>query len=287
MTPAPLSRRHALGALGGAVAAATLGASPALHAAPPAPGRLRQSVARWCFARTPIDDLCALAASVGLMGIDLLGPDEWAAPARHGLRCTMANSFHTIPLGFNRPDQHDRLVAEGSAYIPKVAAAGIERVVVFSGNRAGMSDGEGIANCIAGLRRLMPVAERHGVTLCLEMLNSRVDHADYHADTTAFGVAVARGVDSPRMRLLYDVYHMLVMEGNVIATIRAALPWIAHVHTAGVPGRHELDASQELQYPAIARALADAGYAGVVAHEFLPVGDAAASLRQAVEACRA
>ncbi|MCU0627623.1 MAG: TIM barrel protein [Gemmatimonadaceae bacterium] len=226
-----------------------------------------------------------MAADAGLMGIDLLGPEEWSVPARHGLRCTMANSFHPIALGFNRPDQHDRLVAEGSAYLPRVAAAGIERVVVFSGNRAGLSDREGVANCIAGLARLAPVAERHGVTLCLEMLNSRVDHADYQADTTAFGVAVARGVGSPRVRLLYDIYHMQVMEGNVIATIREHLPWIAHVHTAGVPGRHELDATQELNYAAIARALADAGYAGVLAHEFMPVGDGAAALRAAATVC--
>jgi hydroxypyruvate isomerase len=294
-----LTRRQAVAAGAAAVAGVTLGpgardalatatthlTDPTMRHAAIGTGRLQQSVARWCFSRMPIDDLCAAAKTLGMAAIDLLGEEEWSAPRRHGLACAIGNSFGTIPRGFNRPDLHDELVAAGSAMIPKAAAAGVTKLVVFSGNRGGMSDGEGIANCITGLRRLMPVAERHGVTLCMEMLNSKVDHRDYHADHTAWAVEVAKGVDSPRFRLLYDIYHMQVMEGDVIATIRAALPWIAHFHTAGVPGRHELDATQELNYPAIARVIADAGFTGYVAHEFLPTRDPLASLREAVERC--
>jgi hydroxypyruvate isomerase len=284
------TRREALTTLGASALAGALGA-PAAAAAlrPPAPlaaaGRLRQSVARWCFASTPIHDLCRLAQSLGLVGIDLLGPDEWEVPKGYGLQCTMGNSFGTIPVGFNRLEHHDKLVADGEAYLPRAAAAGVRKVVVFSGNRAGLSDAEGIANCITGIRRLIPAAQRHGVVLCLEMLNSKVDHKDYHADRTAWAVEVARGVDSPHFRLLYDIYHMQVMEGDVLATITRYQPFIAHFHTAGVPGRHELDGAQELNYRGIAQAIADSGYDGVFAHEFIPVRDGAAGLRHAVESC--
>jgi hydroxypyruvate isomerase len=286
-----MHRRDLIGTLGTAAMAGAVGAilpselPAAAGVATHKAGRLKQSVARWCFGRTPIAELCATASSVGLMGIDLLGPDEWLVPRQHGLVCTMGNSWGSIPVGFNRPDHHDRLVADGEAYIPQAAAAGVTRIVVFSGNRAGLSDGEGIANCIAGLRRLMPTAERHGVVLCMEMLNSKVDHKDYHADHTAWAVEVAKGVNSPSFRLLYDIYHMQVMEGDVIATIRANLPWIAHFHTAGVPGRHELDDAQELNYRAIARVIADSTFTGVFAHEFMPQRDAVASLREAVATC--
>ncbi|MBU6365992.1 MAG: TIM barrel protein [Gemmatimonadetes bacterium] len=282
------TRREALGALSAtALAGALPGAIPDVLAAAgrSAAGRLRQSVARWCYAGTPITDLCRLAKGVGLVGIDLLGPDEWEVPKAHGLLCTMGNSFGTIPVGFNRPDHHDKLVADGEAYIPRAAGAGVTKIVVFSGNRAGLSDAEGIAHCVTGLRRLLPTAQRHGVVLCMEMLNSKVDHKDYHADHTAWAVEVARRLDSPHFRLLYDIYHMQVMEGDVLATIAQHRQWIAHFHTAGVPGRHEIDGAQELNYRGIAQAIADSGYDGVFAHEFMPVRDGAASLRQAVETC--
>jgi hydroxypyruvate isomerase len=290
------TRREALTTLGAsALGASTLGASalglatagdPASGTgASPVAGRLRQSVARWCFAGTPIHDLCRLVQSLGMVGVDLLGPDEWEVPKAFGLQCTMGNSFGSIPVGFNRPAHHDKLVADGEAYIPRAAAAGVTKIVVFSGNRGGMSDGEGIANCIAGITRLIPTAQRHGVVLCMEMLNSKVDHADYHADHTAWAVEVAKGVDSPHFRLLYDIYHMQVMEGDVLATIRRYQPFIAHFHTAGVPGRHEIDGAQELNYRGIAQGIADSGFDGVLAHEFIPVRDGAAGLRQAVESC--
>jgi hydroxypyruvate isomerase len=267
--------------MAGAVGAALPGSAAAMSA----PGRLRQSVARWCFSSTPIAELCTLVKSLGMVGVDLLGPEEWQVPKQYGLECTMGNSFGTIPVGFNRPANHDKLVADGEAYIPRAAAAGVKKIVVFSGNKAGMSDGEGIANCVAGLKRLMPTAERHGVVLCMEMLNSKVDHKDYHADHTAWAVEVAKGVNSASFRLLYDIYHMQIMEGDVIATIKANLPWIAHFHTAGVPGRNEIDGAQELNYRGIAQYIAGTNFTGVFAHEFMPKRAAAASLKEAVDLC--
>jgi hydroxypyruvate isomerase len=248
-------------------------------------GRLNQSVARWCFARTPINDLCANARDIGLVAVDLLGENEWSVPKQYGLTCAIGNSFGSIPKGFNRIDNHDELVAAAEAMLPKAAAAGVTKIVVFSGNRAGLSDGDGIANCIIGLKRLMPSAAKHGVTLCMEMLNSKVDHKDYHADHTAWAVEVAKGVDSPNFRLLYDIYHMQVMEGDVIATIKRFAPFIAHYHTAGVPGRNEIGPTQELNYRGIATVIADSGYKGFFAHEFIPKGDGMKSLREAAEIC--
>jgi hydroxypyruvate isomerase len=281
-----LTRREAVGALGTLAGAALIGERANRAVAEPSrPGRIKQSVARWCYARIPLDELCAAAAASGYQSVELLDPADWKTPERHGLRCAMSNSFGSIPVGFNRPDKHDELVAAGEARIAQAAAAGVPSIVVFSGNRNGMSDGEGIANCITGLRRLMPAAERHGVTLCMEMLNSKVDHRDYHADHTAWAVEVVKGVDSQRFKLLYDIYHMQVMEGDVIATIRANAAHIAHFHTGGVPGRAEIDASQELNYPAIMRAIADLGYEGFVGQEFIPKRDPLVSLREAQVLC--
>lgn len=257
----------------------------AVTAPMPLRGRLNQSVARWCFARMPLAELCTAAKSMGLAGVDLLDEKDWAVPKAHGLRCAIANGFGSITRGFNRLEHHDELVAAGSTMIPKASAAGIERIVVFSGNRAGLSDAEGIVNCVAGLKRLMPLAEQHGVTLCMEMLNSKVDHKDYHADRTSWAAEVVAGVNSPRFRLLYDVYHMQVMEGDVIATIKRYAPIIDHYHTAGVPGRNEIDDMQELNYRRIATVIADSGFTGFVAHEFLPRRDAMTSLREAVAIC--
>jgi hydroxypyruvate isomerase len=230
----------------------------------------KQSVARWCFGSMAIDALCREAKRIGLEGIDLLSENEWSVPAQHGLVCTVANGPGPIADGWNRPDLHDRLVAESERLLPLVAAAGIPQMIVFSGNRRGISDGEGIANCVSGLKRIVPLAERHGVTLVMEMLNSKVDHRDYHADRTAWAAEVARGLDTPRFKLLYDVYHMQIMEGDVIRTIRQYAPLIGHYHTAGNPGRNELDASQELNYAAIAQEIAATGFTGFVAHEFIP-----------------
>jgi hydroxypyruvate isomerase len=269
-----------------ATAAATRqpGAPTPAESTPPS-STLRQSVSRWCYDKLSLDDLCLAAKRIGLQSVELLDPGEWAAPARHGLSCALANGFGTIPKGFNRPDLHDKLVADAQAMIPLAAAAGVPNIVVFSGNRAGMSDGEGIANCIAGLRRLAPLAEHHGVTLCLELLNSKVDHKDYHADHTAWGAQVVQGVASPRVKLLYDIYHMQIMEGDVVRTIRANAPHIAHYHTGGVPGRNEIDDTQELNYRRIAQAIVETGFTGFLAHEFVPRRDPLTSLGEAFRLC--
>ncbi len=241
----------------------------------------KQSVARWCFSSMPLADLCRESKRIGLDAIDLLSENEWDVPKAHGLACAIANGPGPIPDGWNRPDLHDKLVAEGERLLPLVAKSGIPQMIVFSGNRRGMSDGEGIANCVAGLKRLVPTAERLGVTLVMEMLNSRVDHRDYHADRTEWAAQVAQGLGTARFKLLYDVYHMQIMEGDVVRTIEKYAPVISHYHTAGVPGRHEIDDSQELNYARIARAIAGTGFTGYVAHEFIPTSAPLSKLAEA------
>ena len=281
----PLTRRQALATLGAAAAATTLSPHTGEARLPRSASRLKQSVSRWCYGRIPLDDLCEAAKGIGYRSVELLSEKEWAVPKKHGLECAMANGFGTIPVGFNRPDNHDKLVADAERMIPLVAAAGVPNIVVFSGNRAGLSDGEGIANCITGLKRVTPTAERHNVTLCLEMLNSKVDHKDYQADHTAWAVQVVQGVSSPRLKLLYDIYHMQIMDGDVIATIRANAGHIAHFHTGGVPGRAEIDDTQELNYRLVMQAIADLGFTGFVGQEFVPKRDPLSSLKQAFEIC--
>ena len=289
-----ITRRDALAALAAAAAGLAAHATPAwtapgarvtLPRAEPLPGRITQSVCRWCYRDIPLDDLCAAAKQMGYRSVELLGEEEWAVARKHGLDCAISNSFGSIETGFNRREHHDKLVADGERLIPLAAAAGVTKIVVFSGNRRGLSDAEGIANCVEGLKRLMPAAERHGVTLCMEMLNSKVDHKDYHADHTTWAVKVVDGVASPRFRLLYDIYHMQIMEGDVIATIRANAAHIAHFHTGGVPGRNEIDETQELNYPRVMQAISELGYAGYVGQEFIPKRDPLTSLRQAYSIC--
>jgi hydroxypyruvate isomerase len=282
-----ISRRQAVATLGAAVAGAALSPAVSFAAEPvrPVASRFKQSVSRWCYGRIPLDDLCEAAKSFGYRSVELLSEPDWPIVQKHGLECAMANGFGSIPVGFNKPSNHDKLVADAEVMIPKVAAAKIPNIVVFSGNRGGMSDGEGIANCIAGLKRLMPTAEQHGVTLCLEVLNSKVDHKDYHADHTAWAVQVVQGVASPRLKILYDIYHMQIMEGDVIATIRANAQHIAHYHTGGVPGRNEIDDTQELNFRRVMQAIADTGYTAFVGQEFVPKRDPLTSLKQAFEIC--
>ena len=197
----------------------------------------------------------------------------------------MANGFGQIPVGFNKVANHDKLVADATAMIPKVAAAGIPNIVCFSGNRGGISDAEGLANCITGFKRVTPIAEQYGVTLCLELLNSKVDHKDYQCDHSAWGAEVVKGVGSPRLKLLFDIYHMQIMEGDIIRNIRTHYPHIGHFHTGGVPGRNEIDETQELNWRAIMQAIADLGYTGFVAQEFVPKRDPIASMKQAFDIC--
>ncbi len=282
-----MSRRDALGALGALAAGAALSPHVTAGEVPGAPARtslrLKHSVSRWCYGKIALDDLCETVKGIGYDGIDLLDQKDWEVPSKHGLVCSMANGFGTIPVGFNRLENHEKLIADAEQMIPAAAAAGVPNIVVFSGNRAGMSDGDGIANCVTGLKRLAPTAEKHGVALCLELLNSKVDHHDYHADHTAFGVQVVQGVASPRVKLLYDIYHMQIMEGDVIRTVRANIQHIAHFHTGGVPGRNEIDETQELYYHRVMQAIADAGYTGFVGQEFVPKRDPVASMKQAYE----
>lgn len=252
------------------------------------PGRLRQSVSRWPFGEIPLPEFCRAVRDLGLEAIDLLGPDEWPVVADCGLMCSMGyptDRRDFIVTGFNRVENHPMLLAELEATIPLAARAGVPNVIAMFGNREGLSDEAGIANCIAGLNRIKLLAEAEGVTICVELLNSKVDHPDYQGDSTAFGAAVVEGVDSPRVKLLYDIYHMQIMEGDVIQTIRDNADSIAHYHTGGVPGRHELDETQELNYTAIAGAIADTGFDGFLAHEFEPTRDPLGSLAEAVVVC--
>ena len=239
----------------------------------------RQSVSRWCFDAYSLEALCEQALKIGLSGIDLLHPDEVPTIRSFGLTCPVtAAPEHESGLGcieraFNCREHHDTLEEIYRALIPAAAESGTPQVITFSGNRDGISDEEGIENCAAGLERILPLAEEHDVILVMELLNSKIDHPDYQCDHTAWGAALCRKLGHPRFKLLYDIYHMQVMEGDVIATIRNNLDHIVHFHTAGVPGRHELDDAQELNYRAIARAVAESGFEGFVGHEFVPTAE--------------
>jgi hydroxypyruvate isomerase len=249
-------------------------------------GRLKQSVSRWPYNKIPMPDFCRACADMGLTAIDLLEEPQWAIAREHGLVCSMGYAGGgSIRDGLNVKANHDAIVRNFEQTIPRAAAAKVPNVITFFGNRRGMGDEEAIANCVEGLNRVKKVAEDHGVTICVELLNSKVNHADYHGDRTAFGVAIVKAVNSPQVKLLYDIYHMQVMEGDVIHTIRDQQQYIAHYHTGGVPGRHELDDTQELNWAAVARAVVDTGFKGYFAHEFVPTRDPLTSLREAVALC--
>jgi hydroxypyruvate isomerase len=249
-------------------------------------GRIHQSVCQWCYPHIPVEPLAEYAAKIGLRGVDLLQPEEYEIPRRFGLVCTMGYAGGgEIGKALNRVENHAVIEQGFRANIPRAAKAGVPNVITFSGNRAGMSDEEGARNTIAGLNRVKKLAEDQGVTICVELLNSKRDHHDYMCDHTAWGVRVMQEVNSPNVKLLYDIYHMQIMEGDLIDTIRRNIQWIGHFHTGGVPGRHELDGTQEVQWDAVMRAIADAGFRGYVAHEFVPAGDPMESLRKAAELC--
>jgi hydroxypyruvate isomerase len=249
-------------------------------------GRIHQSVCQWCYPHVPLDQLAECAAKIGLRGVDLLEPDAYEIPRRYGLVCTMGYAGGgDIGNALNRVENHAAIETAFRTNIPRAAKAGVPNVITFSGNRAGMSDDEGARNTIAGLNRVKKIGEDHGVTICLELLNSKHDHHDYMCDRTAWGVRVVQEVNSPNVKLLYDIYHMQIMEGDLIATIHPNIQWIGHFHTGGVPGRHELDGMQEVQWDGVMRAIADTGFRGYVAHEFVPTGDPLESLRKAVELC--
>lgn len=273
-----------------AIAVATIGASLA-HRLTAAGNSVNHSVCKWCYSKTPLETLCQSAKDIGLSSIELLGPNDWPMLHKYGLTCAMASNPTVDGIGgimkaFNRVENHDKLVAAYEDYIPKAAAAGLKNVICFSGNRDGMPDEQGLENCAKGLQRLMPTAEKHKINIVMELLNSKVNHPDYMCDHTEWGVAMCKKVGSERMKLLYDIYHMQIMEGDVIATIKKHNAYIAHYHTGGVPGRHEIDDSQELYYPAIVKAIVDTGFKGFVGQEFVPARpDALASLKQGVQIC--
>jgi hydroxypyruvate isomerase len=247
-------------------------------------GRLRQSVCQWCFKNWEKEEFCQNAQKLGLVGIDLVGPDWFDALKKHNLIGTMTPS-HGITKGLNRKENWDECLKKIRDAIDATAAAGYPNVICFSGNRDGMSDDEGLKNCAEALKQVVGHAEQKKVTICMELLNSKRNHKDYMCDRTAWGVELCKAVGSERFKLLYDIYHMQIDEGDVIATIRQYKDYLGHYHTAGVPGRHEIDDSQELYYPAIMRAIADIGFKGIVAQEFTPTRGAYASLEQAVKIC--
>jgi hydroxypyruvate isomerase len=285
-----LSRRSALTAAAGLATSLSVRLDAA-DAASGMKGHIHHSVCKWCYPKVSLDDLCVAGKAMGLQSIELLGPQEWPVLQKHGLTCAITSNPVKDGLGginkaFNRVEHHDTLVSAYEEWIPLAAKAGLKNVICFSGNRDGLDDETGIRNCAKGLQRLMSLCEKSGITVVMELLNSRVDHRDYMCDKSAWGVALCKAVGSERFKLLYDIYHMQIMEGDVIATIRRDNKYFAHYHTGGVPGRNEIDETQELNYAAIMKAIVATGYQGHVAQEFIPKrADAIASLRQAVGIC--
>ncbi|MEM7697032.1 MAG: TIM barrel protein [Verrucomicrobiota bacterium] len=262
-------------------------------------GAIRHSACKWCYKKIELEDLCIAGKEFGLDSIELLGPDDWATLKKHGYHCAMVDApsgevtvgGETVKVGrighaFNRVEYHDTLVEIYEERVKAAADAGFMNVICFSGNRRGMDDEEGLKNCAIGLKRLMPLCEKLGVTLSMELLNSKVNHADYMCDLSSWGAELCEAVGSESFKLLYDIYHMQIMEGDVIATIRERSKYFSHYHTGGVPGRGEIDESQELYYPAIVKAIAETGYTDFIGQEFIPKReDKLASLRQGVEIC--
>jgi len=286
-----INRRSMVAGIAAAAGAGLLGNfAPAVACAsqPVRKGRLKQSVSRWPYSKIPLPEFCDACKAMGLVAIDLLQPAEWDVVRERGLVCSMGYPTERrdfLSNGFNNRASHAMLIGELERTIPVAAKKGVPNVIAMFGNREGRSNAEGIKACSEGLKRIAPLAEQHGVTICVELLNSKVDHKDYQGDHTAFGVEVMKSVGSPRVKLLYDIYHMQIMEGDVIRTVRDNIQYIAHFHTGGVPGRHELDDTQELNWRTVAKAIADTGFSGFVAHEFVPTRDPLSSLREAVEVC--
>jgi hydroxypyruvate isomerase len=284
--PRQYNRRSAL-KLTGAATVAALARQPARAAdAPKVNGNIKQSVCRWCYGRIPLDKLAEAAAKIGYKSVELLGPEDVKVIKPYGLTCAMVRC-RSIENGLNRKENHDWIEQELRKHIEFAAAEGLPNVICMSGNRKGMSDEEGLENCAAGLKRVVGLAEKNKVTVCMELLNSKVNHKDYMCDRTPWGVALVKKVGSDRFQLLYDIYHMQIMEGDVIRTITDNKDYIAHYHTGGVPGRHEIDETQELNYPAVVRAILKTGYQGYLGQEYIPSGgrDPLASLAQGFRIC--
>ncbi|MGB5027257.1 MAG: TIM barrel protein [Chitinophagaceae bacterium] len=254
-------------------------------------GNINHSVCAWTYNFLPLEDMCSLVKKLGFIAIDLLAPKDWSTIQKQGITCSMCYTAGKISLteGWNKKENHDWLIKDFTEAIPLVAKAGYKNLICFSGNRNGMSDDTGLKNCAEGLKQIMLLAEQNNVIVQMELFNSKVDHKDYMADKSAWGVELCRKIGSPNFKLLYDIYHMQINEGDVIRTIRDNHQYFGHYHTAGVPGRHEIDESQELFYPAIMKAIAATGYNGYVAQEFIPTGketkEKIAALKKAIKIC--
>jgi hydroxypyruvate isomerase len=290
------SRRNMLKNLMGGAAA--ISATPLLTSfdisdekvPPPLKGNINHSACRWCYNSIPLEEFCAAAKKIGLKGIDLVGPKDWPTLKKYGLYSSMCNGAEiNLVDGFNDKQFHDTLVKNYTEYIPEMKKAGYKNVICFSGSRRGKDDETGLNNCVEGLRKILPVAEEHDVMVVMELLNSKVDHKDYQCDKSAWGVELVNRVGSEHFALLYDIYHMQIDEGDVIRTIKENHKYFVHYHTGGVPGRHEIDESQELYYPAIMKAIVDTGFKGFVAQEFIPSKEdrnqQLAALKQGVRIC--
>ncbi|MDY0355875.1 MAG: TIM barrel protein [Sedimentisphaerales bacterium] len=247
-------------------------------------GRIRQSVSRWCFGKWSLDELCEVSKRLGLKAIDLLGPGEFETVKKHGLICSLVNS-HSLTDGLADKKYHETCLAKLRETIDATAAAGFPNVISFSGNRRGIPDDVGVENAVEALKKIAGYAEQKKITIVLEYLNSKVNHKDYMFDNMAWAVEVCKRVGSDRVKILYDIYHAQIMEGDIIRTIRENADYIGHYHTGGNPGRNEIDETQELYYPAILRAIAETGFTGYVAHEFVPKGDPLAALTYAARIC--
>lgn len=250
-------------------------------------GNINHSVCRWCYSKIPMEDFLQSLNELGITAMDLTGPEDWPLMKKYGIHASMCwGAGLGIEKGWNDPKLHEELIKDYLQIIPKVAESGYTNLICFSGNRNGMNDKVGLKNCADGLKQIMPLAEKHGVVIQMELLNSKVDHKDYMCDHAEWGVALCKEIGSENFKLLYDIYHMQIMEGDIIRTIQEHHTYFGHYHTGGNPGRHEIDETQELNYPAIMKAILETGFKGHVAQEFIPTWeDPIAALKQGVTIC--
>jgi len=286
------TRRHVLKTLlaGAAAASVAPGLSTGQRTDIPSfalKGNIRHSVCRWCYSDIPLGQLCEAVKPMGITAIDLVGPEDWETLRAHGLDCSMCNGAElNLVDGWNDPKFHVRLIKNYTEIIPRMAKAGYKNLICFSGNRRGMDEETGLKNCVSGLQKVLPLAEKYGIVLQIEVFNSKVNHPDYMADNTPWTIELCKRLGSENFKILYDIYHMQIMEGDVIHTIRDHHQYFGHYHTAGVPGRNDIDENQELYYPAIMRAIVATGFKDYVAQEFIPLGENKLdALRKAVEIC--
>jgi hydroxypyruvate isomerase len=250
-------------------------------------GNINHSVSPWCYHELTLDQLCITAKEIGITGVDLCGPKDWPTLQKHGMYSPMCNGAEiNLTDAFGDTRFHDTLVKNYTEMIPLVAKNGYTNLICFSGSRRGKDDETGWKNCVEGLKRLIPLAEKHKVVLCMELLNSKIDHKDYQCSHVEWGAELAKRLNSENFKLLFDIYHMQIMEGDIIRNITDYHQYIAHYHTGGIPGRHEIDDTQELYYPAVMKAIVATGFKGYVGQEFVPKqSDKIASLKKAILIC--